>query len=303
MPVLADDPEPREDLASPWSDVRTVGYAAHTGYRGYFNRGFVISQFMSRYLDQHYPNATRDAALRQFKQDITSDVEDRIRVFLSGQIRTELLALLDEVDANGGEQVYAALFELADEQLLAGLAKLGSRAHVVLANGSVQVATDKDGHPTETTAEARTRDENEQARKALLDADVDVERDEQVRGAGAARAQQVPRSRRRLGPGDERLDGKHELDDDRPLHAAEQRARGRRSGRCERLPRAVARATRGRQRSSVQPGDGERHADSDRCGPAGNRALVGALHPGAQPRRPRRAGRRGRQRAGKGSSS
>jgi hypothetical protein len=39
--------------------------------------------------------------------------------------------------AQGG-QVFAALFELSDPELLAGLVALGTRAHVVLSNGSIQ---------------------------------------------------------------------------------------------------------------------------------------------------------------------
>ncbi len=176
VPMLAGDAAPREALASAWSGERTVGYPDQARYRGYFNRGFIISQFMSRYLDEHYPDAkNRDDALARFKKDITNDLEDRIRIFLSGQIRTQLLGLLDEIDAKGDEHVYAALFELEDTQLIEKLAKLGPRAHVVLANGSIQVKKDKNGQATETTAEARKRDENEAARATLLHAQVDVE--------------------------------------------------------------------------------------------------------------------------------
>lgn len=45
----------------------------------------------------------------------------------------------------------------------------------MLADGSISVKKDKDGHPIEKTADARKRDENEGARTKLLDAHVDVE--------------------------------------------------------------------------------------------------------------------------------
>jgi hypothetical protein len=169
VPVLDGADSPSEALASDWSKWRELGYPDGAPYRGYFNRGFVISQFMSRYLDEHFPAAKdRVEALKQFKQQISGDVEDRIRVFLSGDVRTRLLALLDEIEAGTGE-VHAALFELGDDELIARLAKLGSRAHAVLANGSIEAMKH------EPTVEARKRDENEGARKTLLEHGVDVE--------------------------------------------------------------------------------------------------------------------------------
>jgi phospholipase D-like protein len=164
VPVVSG--KPVEALASEWSERRTLG-AANGPYRAYFNRGFVISQFMSRYLDQHYPALTRGVALEQFVKDIRSDTEDLLRGFLSGELRTALLALLAEVAA-GDEHVYAALFELNDAELQRALEAVGARAHVVLANGSITAAKG------EGSAQARTRDQNAAARKRLTDAGVDV---------------------------------------------------------------------------------------------------------------------------------
>ena len=168
VPVLPGVPALREDMASGWSDVRDVGTPRGATYQAYFNRGFVISQFMSRYLDEHFPGLDRDKALRKFKADIGSDLEDKVRTFLSGQIRTTLLGLLDDL-AKGSGHLYAALFELGDEELVAALERLGPRAHVVLANGSIQIKKN------ESTAHARERDENEDARKRLLAKGVGVE--------------------------------------------------------------------------------------------------------------------------------
>src|SRR3954447_1027262 len=179
VPVLDGAEKPSEALASDWTDWRLVGYAKDAPYRGYFNRGFVISQFMSRYLDEHFPDAKdRVDALKRFKQQISTDVEDRIRVFLSGDVRERLLALLGEIEAGDGE-VHAALFELGDGELIGRLVKLGPRAHVVLANGSIEA---KEHEPA---AEARKRDENEAARKTLRDHAVDVEEKNRFVAPGA----------------------------------------------------------------------------------------------------------------------
>jgi phosphatidylserine/phosphatidylglycerophosphate/cardiolipin synthase-like enzyme len=173
VPVLPGAPAVREDMASDWSDVRKVGTPRGATYQAYFNRGFVISQFMSRYLDKHYPGLDRDKALRKFKADIGAHLEDEVRAFLSGQIRTTMLGFLDGI-AKGSGHLYAALFELGDEELVAALERLGPRAHLVLANGSIEIKK-KNKKAVETTAQARERDENEDARKRLLAKGVEVE--------------------------------------------------------------------------------------------------------------------------------
>ena len=176
VPVVADAPAVREDMASDWSPRVKVGARSRTPYSAYFNRGFVISQFMSRYLDDHYPGLTRTQALTEFKKDIKADVENEIRAFLSAELREEMLGLLDEIRRGKGE-VYAAIFELDDDQLISALEALGPRAHVVLANGSIEVKRDrKTKKALETIAQARERDENAAARDRLVKAHVDVQR-------------------------------------------------------------------------------------------------------------------------------
>jgi phosphatidylserine/phosphatidylglycerophosphate/cardiolipin synthase-like enzyme len=152
-----------EAQASDFSPERTLG-ATETGtYQPFFNRAFVISQFMARYL------AENKLTLKQFKEQITDKVDDTIRKFLSGGLRTKLLSLCDTA-TDDDFQVYAALFELSDAELVDKLVELGPRAHVVLANGSITKAAD------ETTAQARQRDENADARAKLVAAGVDVEK-------------------------------------------------------------------------------------------------------------------------------
>jgi phosphatidylserine/phosphatidylglycerophosphate/cardiolipin synthase-like enzyme len=174
VPVLASSPALRDDMASEWSETVAVGAKSATPYSAYFNRGFVISQFVSRYLDDHYPGLTRTKALDKLKDDIGTNFEDEMRAQLSGQVREAMLGLLADVQRGKGH-IYAALFELGDDQLIKGLEALGPRAHVVLANGSIEVKKDKNDKPIETTAEARKRDENKPARKRLIAKRVDVE--------------------------------------------------------------------------------------------------------------------------------
>lgn len=148
--------------ASDWSPERTLGATPTGTYQPFFNRAFVISQFMARYL------AEKKLTLTQFKEQITDDVEDQIRQFLSGDLRTEMLGLIDTADGDDFE-VFAALFELSDHELVDKLVALGPRAHVVLSNGSITKKSD------ETAAQAHLRDENADARAKLIAASVDVE--------------------------------------------------------------------------------------------------------------------------------
>jgi phosphatidylserine/phosphatidylglycerophosphate/cardiolipin synthase-like enzyme len=171
--VSAATNQPDEASASAWSEAQTVGAPTTTGYSAFFNRGFVISQFVSRYLDQKYPGKSRPDALEAFKTDITNDAESEIRAFLSGLVRPTLLGLLADAKANGGH-AYAALFELSDPELLDALADMGGHAHLVLANGSIQAKKKTAAHPAEPTADARKRDENADARTYLVDHQVDV---------------------------------------------------------------------------------------------------------------------------------
>ena len=154
--------EQTEAEASAWSQSRKLGVIPGATFQPFFNRGFVISQFMARFLKE------QNISAKEFKNKLNDQTEKQIRTFLSGDLRIALLDQLRIADEENGE-IYAALFELSDPELIAGLVKLGKRAHVVLANGSI---TAKKG---ESAADARKRDENETARKALTKAGVDVE--------------------------------------------------------------------------------------------------------------------------------
>jgi phosphatidylserine/phosphatidylglycerophosphate/cardiolipin synthase-like enzyme len=171
IPVVRDNKKGKLELleshASTWSVERTLGKT--TGkFKPYFNRGFVMSQFMSRYLSE------QNKTLAQFKATIRDKDDKTIRTFLSGDLRKALLNEMETALQEGGH-IYAALFELSDDELIEALVKLRGKAHVVLANGSVQKGKG------ESAADARLRDENEDARKRLMAEGVKVEVEEKNR--------------------------------------------------------------------------------------------------------------------------
>jgi phosphatidylserine/phosphatidylglycerophosphate/cardiolipin synthase-like enzyme len=142
--------EEAEDQASPWSDPVSVTDEVGDGLRAYFNRGVLATQSVARRLKGDEPWT------KQLKEMIATP-GNITREYLSGELRLGLRKVLADALADPKVELYAALFELDDPELVADLCALGGRAHVILANG-----TDHKG------------DENEEARKALEEAEVDV---------------------------------------------------------------------------------------------------------------------------------
>lgn len=96
----------------------------------YFNRGLVMSQFMARALKGDFSIK----ALKKFKANL-SNHEDALRNFLGGDLLAKMKAQLQSAKADG-LHIWAALYELSDDELIDLLLSLRSRAHVILANGS-----------------------------------------------------------------------------------------------------------------------------------------------------------------------
>src|ERR1041384_7352661 len=119
--------EQAESQASLWSPPRVLG-TTKGHFKPFFNRGFVMSQFMARFLKE------KNLTLPEFKDTIKDKDDQTIRQFLSGDLRLALLKELDTALKTGG-QVFAALFELSDDELIEALGKLKGNANVVLANG------------------------------------------------------------------------------------------------------------------------------------------------------------------------
>ncbi|HWI96929.1 MAG TPA: hypothetical protein VNS60_12760 [Solirubrobacterales bacterium] len=138
------------DKASPWSDPVAVTADCGDGFSAYFNRGVLATQSVARRLKGEEPWGKKLRTMIATPGNIT-------REYLSGELRLALRRVLTDAKASPKAEVYAALFELDDPELVADLCALGPRAHVILANG-----TGGDG------------DENEEARGTLAAAGVDV---------------------------------------------------------------------------------------------------------------------------------
>src|SRR5207237_10421963 len=75
--------EPLDSHASEWSEEKTL--APGTGkFKAFFNRGFVMSQFVSRFLTENH------LTLAKFKARIQDENDTTIRPFLSGTLRLAL---------------------------------------------------------------------------------------------------------------------------------------------------------------------------------------------------------------------
>jgi len=125
-----------QDQWSGWSKWVTVDTGKTKGFAAYFNRGIVPSQFMAR----------QAGNLTQFKKMLAQNIKNPkspIRKFLSGALRPHLLALLD----NAKGEIYAALYELNDPELIAALKKLGAKCNLVLGSGAFKAANKKKGTP------------------------------------------------------------------------------------------------------------------------------------------------------------
>lgn len=117
---------------SEWTPAVVLSHEVAPKIEVYFNRGIVAAQWVSRRLGITDHNL-QTAKLRT----VITTPDDPFRNYLAGPLGKRLFELLASAAKNKRE-LYAALYELEDEQLEAALAKLGKRAHVVLANGSVK---------------------------------------------------------------------------------------------------------------------------------------------------------------------
>jgi phosphatidylserine/phosphatidylglycerophosphate/cardiolipin synthase-like enzyme len=149
LPMVGPDkknlqPDPR--TSSNWTKEITLTHEVTPKIEAYFNRGIVASQWVSRRL------GITDQDLQTKKlSTVIKTPDDPFRNYLAGPLGGRLFDLL-AAGAKEKREIFAALYELDDEQLEAVLEKFGKRAHVVLANGSVK---------------KKGEDQNKRARKRL----------------------------------------------------------------------------------------------------------------------------------------
>ncbi|MDB6077767.1 MAG: hypothetical protein JWO82_1514 [Akkermansiaceae bacterium] len=149
LPMVGPDRDnlrPDAASASDWTPEVELTRQFEPKIEAYFNRGIVAAQWVSRRLD----SAPGDLKSKKLRTEIDTPGSP-LRNYLFGPLGERLFELLAAAAADKRE-IYAVLFELNDPQLEPALEKLGKRAHLVLANGSIKK---KDG------------DENEAARARL----------------------------------------------------------------------------------------------------------------------------------------
>ena len=122
--------------ASPTTPPMAIRGQATDHISAFFNKGIVASQWVSRALNN-------PAYKGQKISNIVTKPGDPLRNALSGLLRPQILKLLQDTKAANGK-IYAALYELNDTELIAGLVAFGKNCNLVLANAlGTGVADDK----------------------------------------------------------------------------------------------------------------------------------------------------------------
>src|SRR3984893_17002615 len=116
--------------ASDWTATLVASGDAGGGLAAYFNRGTLMSQIVSRFVN----GDVSDASLRQFLDQLATP-GFQARLYLSGDALHEMLAFLRDADRRGST-IHAAIYEMNDPELVDALKPFGARGHVLLGNGS-----------------------------------------------------------------------------------------------------------------------------------------------------------------------
>ncbi len=128
-----------------WSEYVTA--APSGNLVPWFNRGTISAQWLAR-------DIGGDPKPAQTLEKAIAAKGNRIRDFLKGALGARLLKLLGKAKTDGTD-VYVALYELNDPELVTALKALGPRAHVVLGNSTGK--KDQTAQDTETCGEQLAR--------------------------------------------------------------------------------------------------------------------------------------------------
>jgi phosphatidylserine/phosphatidylglycerophosphate/cardiolipin synthase-like enzyme len=112
---------------SPITPPMTITGQCTPHLSSYFNKGIVAAQWVTRALN----NTPAKASITPLVQKPGTP----IRNALSGLLRPEILSLLADALKNKG-QIYAALYELNDPELIPALEAFGKNCNLILANGA-----------------------------------------------------------------------------------------------------------------------------------------------------------------------
>jgi phosphatidylserine/phosphatidylglycerophosphate/cardiolipin synthase-like enzyme len=135
LPMIGPDRDnlrPDSTTASDWTEAITLSHEFSPNIHAYFNRGIVASQWVSRRL-----GITGDDLKSKELRTVIETKDDPFRNYLYGPLGAKLFELLATA-VSEKHLIYAALYELDDDQLESALEKFGKKAHIVLANGSVK---------------------------------------------------------------------------------------------------------------------------------------------------------------------
>ncbi|HUC68552.1 MAG TPA: phospholipase D-like domain-containing protein [Stellaceae bacterium] len=148
VPMIGDagalNPSPQAEWSA-WSNSVALATGQTAGFDAYFNRGIVPAQWL----------AHQDPTKKSLQADI-EDAKSKNRIFLSGPLRVALLNLLSQAKKDDVE-VYAALYELNDPELIAELKDIGGKCNLVLGSGAYKAA--KKGKPAEPDENAKVRED------------------------------------------------------------------------------------------------------------------------------------------------
>ncbi len=139
----------------------------------YFNRGIISTQHVAQALGGGKPSKTK--LLKK-----VATVGDSLRADLAGDMIVALTGFMTDLKKSGS--LYCALYELGDEELIAGLTSLKKRLHVVLSNPKAADETSPVTDPAAPKAAkaakapkaATAGDGNAASRQALKDAGAEV---------------------------------------------------------------------------------------------------------------------------------
>jgi phosphatidylserine/phosphatidylglycerophosphate/cardiolipin synthase-like enzyme len=128
------------------SNAVTISSEISPGISAFFNRGLISTQRVARAFKG---KPAKGPLLKR-----VADEKDALRAGLSGDMVEALTGFVDRAKTSG--KIYAALYELSDEELLGKLEHLGDRLEIVLSNSVVTNSKTK-----------KKSDGNQDARKRL----------------------------------------------------------------------------------------------------------------------------------------
>ena len=116
--------------ASDWEKAVVASGDDGDGIAAYFNRGTLMSQVVSRFVNGEVNQDSLHAFLRGLKEEGAA-----ARSYLAGDILPQILGFLRDADVKQ-DSIYATFYEINDPQLVDALKPFGDRGHVLIGNGT-----------------------------------------------------------------------------------------------------------------------------------------------------------------------